>query len=518
MRYIGVHCGHDTSLVVLSASGNVELFAQAERFHPREKKGWALPPVFHAFPGFKVLPDDVVVFVAVNMHQESDLRGYDPKLVQRTTGSFVHDGEIEIPGQYMISHHIAHVFSSWCFRPDDKPRMFIAYDGVGPDANHKALRHYLVGKITSTGFSANYDSVDIASSIPVGGILGYDSAGKAMGLAGYKVDAPKLEWTDENVLKILTMCRHYKPANGIVASTFPCLQEPLNEKNMDFVAGFYKWVIDQIWKGVKGNIEKFNPQNGVVVSGGTSLALELNTKIHDMAGSLVFGPAVNDCGLALGAAVFGYFHRNNKWPQFSSASLMSLQKRLPKVGPQEPELIADKLAEGIVVGLLRGKAEIGPRSLGFRSILANAGDPNNLKLVSQDIKEREFYRPLAPIVTAEQFRFFDGPKGEYMQYRVMCNEEARRLLPVVVHRDLSSRPQVVYKDKDPWMHRLLVRYGELTGVECLVNTSLNKAGKPICNTYEDAQEDMKGKPVELISIAHPAHRFSHDYEEPKIYA
>jgi len=140
-------------------------------------------------------------------------------------------------------------------------------------------------------------------------------------------------------------------------------------------------------------------------------------------------------------------------------------------------------------------------------------------LVSQDIKEREFYRPLAPIVTAEQFdRFFDGPKGEYMQYRVMCNEEARRLLPVVVHRDLSSRPQVVYKDKDPWMHRLLVRYGELTGVECLVNTSLNKAGKPICNTYEDAQEDMKGKPVELISIAHPAHRFSHDYEEPKIYA
>jgi carbamoyltransferase len=182
-----------------------------------------------------------------------------------------------------------------------------------------------------------------------------------------------------------------------------------------------------------------------------------------------------------------------------------LQKPLPILGPQTPEGVAKKIANGSVIGLLRGKAEAGPRALGFRSILASAAKAENLKIVSEDLKGREYYRPVAPMVTEESFdRYFIGPKGKYMQYKVECTKEAQEFLPAIVHRDNSARPQVVSQKDDPWLHRLLKTYGELTGHECLINTSLNGKGKPICNTLEDAQRDFFGKNIELISIAQPA--------------
>jgi len=241
----------------------------------------------------------------------------------------------------------------------------------------------------------------------------------------------------------------------------------------------------------------------VVLGGGTALALELNTKIHDCVKDVVFGPPVDDSGLALGAAAFAYYHANKKWIKINTPSLNSLQDPLPQVGPQQPEEIAKLLADDKVVGLIRGKSEAGPRALGFRSILASC-KKENLKRVSEDIKDRESYRPLAPMVTYEQFdRFFVGPKGEYMQYRCMCTDEAQELLPAICHKDNSARPQVVYKKRDPWLHKLLVCYGSLTGNECLINTSLNKAKKPICNTYYDVCREMRGQDMEIVCIPHP---------------
>jgi carbamoyltransferase len=109
------------------------------------------------------------------------------------------------------------------------------------------------------------------------------------------------------------------------------------------------------------------------------------------------------------------------------------------------------------------------------------------------------------MVTAEQFdRFFLGPRGKYMQYRVDCTEEAQELLPAICHRDNSARPQVVYQEDDPWLHELLVEYGRRSGVECLINTSLNKRKKPICNTYEDVRREMRGKELDVVCLPHEA--------------
>lgn len=57
-----------------------------------------------------------------------------------------------------------------------------------------------------------------------------------------------------------------------------------------------------------------------------------------------------------------------------------------------------------------------------------------------------------------------------------------------MHKDDSSRPQVIYKEQDPFLYKILKEYGKLSGVECLINTSLNTGGKPICNTEQDLKE------------------------------
>jgi predicted NodU family carbamoyl transferase len=510
MRYIGVHIGHDAGVVAIDESGEVIFYGQCERYSGFTNHGFELGPLSVSFPD---LPhpseEDVVAIVAIenNAHKwpaavniSQDGLGYDPFLIRSykpLKPDNIFKEEIGKDPDIWVNHHMAHVFAAWCFRNNDEPKMFMAYDAAGFDANSE-LQCNLVGEIDPSGFSYYKDATPIPTSVYLGGLLGYHSAGKAMGLAGY---LPKQEWTDEMTIKMLE-----RSITDLYEPVYPTLKrDEQNEENMQFVANFYRWYTGQIWKALKDNIERFAKGRGVLIGGGTSLALELNSNIYNMTKDVTFAPPTDDSGLALGAAAFAYYNSTGKWPKINTASLNELQDPLPSIGPQRPKEIAQLIADDIIVGLLRGKSEAGPRALGFRSILASA-KIENLKRVSQDIKGREHYRPLAPIVTAEQFdRFFIGPKGEYMQFLVHCTKEAQELLPAIVHNDNTARPQVVYKEKDPWMHELLTEYGNITGVECMINTSLNKRKKPIANTYENARSDMRGKDIQLVSIATPAY-------------
>jgi len=390
--------------------------------------------------------------------------------------------------------------SSWAFRENNELRFGLACDGAGAYAGgHNAS--CIGGFISEDGFR-----LQKIENIPSSGILidllGHQSVGKSMGCSGYFFEKKQI---DNSLIADFIRATYLGQVGvDLWLPNFTKLEKPLDEKIYYFVGQIYNTVIDEIWSICKKNIENFIPEKkiGVVIGGGTHLALELNTKISKYTKDVVFGPPVNDSGISLGAAIYGYYIENGKWPPaLRTPSIMHLQEPLPEVGEQEPKEISKLIANNKVIGLLRGKAECGPRSLGFRSILANAGKYENLKRVSQDLKGREYYRPLAPMVTAESFdKYFVGPKGAYMQYKCECTLAAQMECPAIVHKDNSSRPQVVYKEKDPWLHELLVEYGRITGSECLINTSLNGPGKPICNTYSDALEDFKDKDIELVSV------------------
>ena len=515
MRFIGVHIGHDAGVAVFDENGQVIFYGQCERYSRFKNHGFEIDPIGMAFPDMPTPDeDDVIAVVACEQPGNPDWRGTinisheeldycSPNLV-RPYKPLAKDNlfckSIGKNPHFYINHHLAHTLSAWCFRPNGDERLFMSYDGAGCDSLG-SLRCYVVGTISDTGFSEIEDATPIPTSLPVVGLLGYNSAGKSMGLAGYM---PKQDLQPAQFVKVLqySLNEMYQPRYPF----FP--PQDQTDENLQIVANFYRWYMNETWATLEDNIRRFGAGKGVVISGGTSLALEINTKLWELTRDVVFGPPTDDSGLALGAAAFAYYHVKREWPKLTTPALNALQDPLPEFGPQEPGDIARLLASDRVIGLLRGNSETGPRALGFRSIFASATEPN-LKRVSQQIKGREFFRPLAPVVTAEAFdKLFAGPKGEYMQFMVSCREEAQRMCPAICHKDLSARPQVVYRERDPWLHELLVEYGRLSGVECIINTSLNKNRKPICNTWEDARREMRGKDLELVSLPHPRWRLA----------
>jgi carbamoyltransferase len=505
MRYFGINLGHDTGVAVFNHFGELDFYGECERFSPRNKHYLHdLSPIISNFPELRIKQDDVVVVCATGNDETIECPLYDPKYIKFGRKKIDILRKKMVP-YFIIDHHLAHAFSSWCFRPDNKERLFLSYDSGGPGVNDE-MKSSLVGGISESGFWVIEEATPIFSSSVLSDILGPTSAGKVIGLAGYS-NFPDIRWTDKNVAKLIASFYEKKLHKIHEKKTSYCRnpnfeEEELNQELICLIGGFYKFVTKQICENIFENIKNFSHGRGVIVAGGSALTLEINTQIYNLTKDVVFGPPIDDSGLALGAAAFAYWHINKRWPKASTPSLNELQSPLPSVGPQNPESIAKKLSNGSIIGLLRGKAEAGPRSLGFRSILASATKYENLKLVSEDLKGKEFYRPVASMVTEESFdRYFIGPRGKYMQYKVECTKEAQECLPAIVHKDNSAKPQVVSQKDDPWLHCLLKSYGELTGHECLINTSLNGKGKPICNTFEDAVEDFKEKNIELISIS-----------------
>jgi len=165
------------------------------------------------------------------------------------------------------------------------------------------------------------------------------------------------------------------------------------------------------------------------------------------------------------------------------------------------ELLASMVAENAIVGLFQGIAEMGPRALGHRSILANPTNPRIRGILNECVKFRESVRPLAPMLTlAAAHRFFLLPAGadqgdefgscNYMVLTVRARPDARAVIPAVIHHDATARIQIVRPATDPFCHAFLTWMGRKVGAEVSVNTSLN-VGAPIAQTPAQAIDTVK---------------------------
>ena len=175
---------------------------------------------------------------------------------------------------------------------------------------------------------------------------------------------------------------------------------------------------------------------------------------------------------------------------------------------QLPEIVAQLLSEGKIIGLHQGRMEFGPRALGARSII---GDPRSTEMQSVmnlKIKYRESFRPFAPSVLREHVAdWFDlDYDSPYMMLvadvvasrrREMSEEEKglfgisklnikRSEIPAVTHVDYSARIQTVRRETNPLYWDIIEAFHQKTGCPVIVNTSFNVRGEPIVCTPEDS--------------------------------
>lgn len=241
-------------------------------------------------------------------------------------------------------------------------------------------------------------------------------------------------------------------------------------------------------------------------AGGTGLNCSGNGRIlRESAFRDVFiPPSPHDGGTAVGCALYGLIEclgqpSDFRWgndflgPEWDGAALAGAVRGLgPDLVVEQPEdLVAamvDLLASGRVVGLHQGRSESGPRALGHRSILADARHPGMRDYINFEVKGREWFRPLAPLVLADHAeRIFDVDRpAPFMQYAADVRPQYREQLPAITHVDGSARLQTVEPGNTPFLHALLAAFHARTGTPVLLNTSLNGPGDPLTESPEDS--------------------------------
>lgn len=221
--------------------------------------------------------------------------------------------------------------------------------------------------------------------------------------------------------------------------------------------------------------KRMTGKNNLVFMGGCALNSSANTLLWNIFDMIWIMPNPGDAGSSLGAAAALYGkHLEWKTPYLGY-----------DLGGEYPvQQIVDGILKDGIVAVATGKAEYGPRALGNRSILADPRDPLIKDKVNL-IKQRELFRPFAPVVIAEHAnKWFEMDfESPYMQYTVKCIQPNK--IPSVVHADGTSRVQTVTKDQHPGLYRVLNKFYLETGVPLLLNTSLNIKGQPLLNDKDD---------------------------------
>ena len=185
-------------------------------------------------------------------------------------------------------------------------------------------------------------------------------------------------------------------------------------------------------------------------------------------------PNPGDAGSSLGAAA-SLYNQKLRWKgPYLGTEIKS------KSNPKE---IARYLYDYSVCGVASGRAEFGPRALGNRSLVA---DPRrDIKDTVNDIKRRQKFRPFAPAILEEYAdEYFEGPMNEYMQFVAKAKHDYKS----VTHVDGTARVQIVKKDCESIIRKILEEWMDLTNCPMLLNTSLNIKGKPMVDNEIDKKK------------------------------
>jgi len=352
---------------------------------------------------------------------------------------------------------------------------------------------------------------------------------------------------------------------GLAAYGTPALLAPLREHveigldgsfRFDPYAGIWDWLTDSLSRSpnatqVRADIayaaqeifveaiaaaameaHRRSPAPVLCFGGGCALNTLANSRILETTPfeQVSVFPAAGDNGLAVGAAFYG-FHAVHGQPRaagsegwrgravytgrrYSDQEINAALAGAPVTAtcPNDVgEEAAQALTRGETVAMFRGRSEIGPRALGNRSLLALPHPASMRDHINLNVKHRESFRPLAPVVPLEHVStYFEGiSESPYMLLVATVRPDMRERLAAITHIDGTARVQTVRREDNPFLYRLLDLVGESTGIPVLLNTSLNLRGEPIVETPTDALDVFARCPIDVLVLGdHIARKYS----------
>lgn len=546
-QFLGLGKTKFNSSVCLINKEIVELVL-AERLNRKKNSGsWPelpLSKIYHKleFPILKIGENrDVHTPQYVEDLHEQIFPFYDflkKKKLEYFTKKFNHNIEF-------VGHHLSHAYSALAISPFEKS-IIVVMDGAGTqlpgDLSFEECTIYLQNQsqlncVFSREVSffrskkkkntywgnrpgAFYEKVsEYVFNCP-------HSSGKLMGLAPYGksiLKKPALYKTNlEELLEAIDWAQSFKGKNKEDWEN----QIHDNWKNLASTA---QEILEENYFEILNMIKcKFPEYENLILVGGCALNCTNNAKIlySKMFNKVFVPPFPGDEGIGFGIAHFLKFKEDHKlWntveieKQTSSLGLISSIPNSKAIheafSTDEFEIfksqnicqeVAEYLNGGAIVAWVQGRSEVGPRSLGHRSILARP-DVHGLKnKLNRELKHRESFRPYGCSVIKEYssvyFQVDDSAQSPFMSFALRVKNQYKKLLEEVSHIDGSSRAQTVVKEQNPLFYDLIYEFGKKSQLFCLLNTSLNVMGEPIVETVEDAKRFMQSHShaIDLMAI------------------
>jgi carbamoyltransferase len=452
--------------------------------------------------------------------------------------------ELKYKGDILfVEHHMAHAASSFLPSPF-KTAAILSVDGVGEwtttaygigEENEIKLMKEItfpssLGLLYSTitaylGFSVNNSEYKVMGLSPYGNMdrktnKYYKMLSKVMDIkedGSFRFDMSYFTYHYKNKMPSRKIC-------DLLGGDIRKPNEEIKDRHKDIAAALQLLFEDVMIKMIN-HVQKETQQKNIVLSGGVALNSVFNGKILKSTkfSNIWIQPEPGDGGTSIGVALYIYntiFGKKNRevmndaylGPSYSDEEIKRfLDMNEIKYGKfkSEEELIkncARLIYEDNVIGWMQGRMEWGPRALGARSILSNPTNPRMQEILNLKVKHREKFRPFAPVVCeddANKYFECDEPiplPTDFMLMVYPIKNKYHRVIPAVTHVDGSGRLQTVRRSQNRLYYDLIKKFGKLSKIPILINTSFNIRGEPIVCTPFDAYKCMMGTGIDYLII------------------
>ncbi len=428
---------------------------------------------------------------------------------------------------HFVEHHVAHAASAFYASPFAHAAV-LTLDGRG----ERATTTYSLGSGTRLD---RLGQVDVPHSLgllyeQVTAYLGFLPSSdeyKVMALASF--GGPRYRDEFRDIVRLGPEGRYTVEPTRLEERFGPARRggEPLEPRHYDVAQGL-QTVLEESALEIARWLREASGAEDLCVAGGVALNCVMNARLRDHGPftRMWVQPAAGDAGAALGAALWvdtqerGDGQRTDGQrtdgqrtyrmdhaflgPAYDDAEIEAFlrwaklpYRRLADVADDTAAL----LAQDKVIGWFQGRMEFGPRALGARSILAS---PLHASMQARlnEIKDREDFRPVAPVVLEEAAAewFAGAGVSPFMLFVYDVRPDKAARIPAVRHVDGTARIQTVNREQHPLYYDLITRFQARTGVPVLVNTSFNTRGEPIVCTPRDAVECFWTSPLDALVI------------------